>query len=248
MRTLAIIQARMGSTRLPRKLARRLDGRPLLEGVVRRVQAARRVSGVVVATSDRLEDENMGAIVPGGVPIVAGLADDVLGRFLQVLDLFPADLVVRVCADNPFVEPLLIDRLVEHAWKDPTADYVGFRCANGRPAILTGIGMFVECVRPSALRRAAELTTDRCDREHVTRFLYSHPEQFSLAYLPCPAPLDRADLRLTVDLSEDWQHACTVYKALGPEPLAWQEIADYVAQSEPLRRRMRDLNALCPKS
>jgi spore coat polysaccharide biosynthesis protein SpsF len=248
MRTIAIIQARMGSARLPGKLARRLGHCSLLETVVRRAKAARRVSGVVVATSDRCEDEAIEQFVPGGVPIVAGPADDVLGRFLRVLELFPADLVVRVCADNPYIDPSLIDRLVEHAGRNRAADYVSFRCAGGTPTILTGLGLFAEVVRTSALRRAADSTTDPCDREHVTRFIYRHPDQFSLCYLPVPTPLDREDLRLTVDFPEDWQHVRAIYESLGPEPLEWQEIVDYVARRERLRRRMASLNALCPKS
>lgn len=247
MRTLAIIQARLGSTRLPRKLLRRLGPHTLLETVVRRVQAATRVSDVVVATGDHSEDETLRDLVPTEVPVVAGPTDDVLGRFLRVLEQYPADLVVRVCADNPYIEPSLIDPLIEQAVRNPSADYVSYRSSTGKPVILTGLGMFGECVRASALRHAAEQTTDPCDREHVTRFLYRHPQWFSLCYLPVPSLLDREDLRLTVDFPEDWEHVCTVYKALGPEPLEWHKIADYVSQNEPLRHRMGQLNALCPK-
>lgn len=248
MRTLAIIQARMGSTRLLGKLARRLGRQPMIEGVVRRVRQARLVSAVVVATSDACEDETLGHLVPDGVPVVAGPVDDVLERFLRVLELFPADWVIRVCADNPFIDPSLIDRLVDHAARDRGADYVSFCLRDGKPVILTGIGVFAEVVRVAALRRAAESTTDAADREHVTRYLYRHPEEFSLRFLPVPEPLDRDDLRLTVDLPEDWEHAHTIYEALGPEPLEWHQIAQFVARSEPLRRRMAYLNRLCPKS
>ncbi len=78
---------------------------------------------------------------------------------------------------------------------------------------------------PSALRKADRLARSPLDREHVTRYLYSHPEKFSLRLMPAPAEIDREDVRLTVDIEEDWDHALAIYEALGPERLDWQRIA-----------------------
>ena len=80
------------------------------------------------------------------------------------------------------------------------------------------------------------------DREHVTRYLYSHPEKFNLRLIPAPAEIDREDVRLTVDLDEDWDHALAIYEALGPERLDWQRIARLLDHQPALRSRMAALN------
>src|SRR5207247_2361286 len=103
---------------------------------------------------------------------------------------YPAESVVRVCADNPFIEPVFIDRLVATAHEHPECDYVGYCSSDGRPAILSSVGMFAEWCTAEALRRAAREARSPMDREHVTRYLYTHPEAFSLRFVPVPAELD----------------------------------------------------------
>ncbi len=240
--TLGIIQARMGSTRLRAKLARRLGGKSLLEWVVRRVTDAGRLDGVVVAAGSGSDAERLAELVPANVPIVFGSEHDVLSRFLTVLDAYPARAVVRVCADNPFIDPELIDRLVATATEQAAGDYLGYASHNGRPMILSSVGLFAEWCQASALRRAAAESTDPADREHVTRYIYSHPDRFQVRLLPAPSALDRDDLRLTVDLEEDWEHTETIFDALGQERLVWQDIASLLAHQPLLRRRMAVLN------
>ena len=92
------------------------------------------------------------------------------------------------------------------------------------------------CGRPNRLAR------DPLDREHVTRYLYSHPEKFNLRLMPAPAEIDREDVRLTVDIEEDWDHALAIYEALGPERLDWQRIARLLDHQPALRSRMAALN------
>ena len=92
------------------------------------------------------------------------------------------------------------------------------------------------CGRPTARARS------QFDREHVTRYLYSHPEKFNLRLIPAPTEIDREDVRLTVDLDEDWDHALAIYEALGPERLDWQRIARLLDHQPALRSRMAALN------
>lgn len=244
-RTLGIVQARLGSTRLRGKLARRLGGKSLLEWVVRRVTDCERLDAVVVAGGG--DAQALVALVPPDVPVVCGSEHDVLGRFVDVLQQFPADGVVRICADNPFIDPVLIDRLVTTAAEHPGCDYVSYGTRSGRPSILSSVGLFAEWCRADALQAVAAMTHDSADREHVTRYLYSHPEQFQIRLLPVPAELDRDDVRLTVDLEEDWEHALAIYEALGPEDLEWQQIAGLLRHQPELRRRMQRLNQVHAK-
>lgn len=239
---LGVIQARWGSTRLKSKLARQLGGKSLLEWVVRRATACKRLDQVVVAIGDGPDGERVAELVPRDVPVIYGSESDVLGRFVQALDTHPTWGVVRICADNPFLDPVLIDRLVTTAAEHPECDYLSYGSRTERPMILSSVGLFAEWCRAEALRDAARLAYDPADREHVTRYLYGHPERFRVRLLPVPAALDRDDLRLTVDVEEDWEHATAILEALGPEDLEWQRIAQLLDPRPEVRQRMAALN------
>ena len=113
---------------------------------------------------------------------------------------------------------------------------------DGRPAILSPVSVYAEWFRTAALRKANRLARDQLDREHVTRYLYSHPEKFNVRLMPAPDEIDREDVRLTVDIDEDWDHALAIYEALGPERLDWQRIARLLDHQPALRSRMAALN------
>ncbi len=245
--TLGIIQGRIGSTRLKSKLSRRLGGTSLLEWVVRRVTDSVRLDQVVVATGDGPLDDELTRLVPAHVQVIRGSETDVLGRFVSALKQFPARAVVRICADNPFIDPVLIDRLIGAASEHQPCDYLSYGSRAGRPMILSAVGLFAEWCRAEALLEAAESATEPADREHVTRYLYSHPERFRVRLLPVPPELDREDLRLTVDVDEDFHHADEILEALGHEDLEWQRIAKLLDGQPALRQRMADLNRVYTK-
>ena len=176
------------------------------------------------------------------MPVFFGEGDDALARFAKALEQYPAEGVVRVRGDNVFIDPGLIDRLVTTAESHPNCDYVSYCSRDGQPAILSPVSVYAEWFRSSALRKADRLARSPLDREHVTRYLYSHPEKFSLRLVPAPAEIDREDVRLTVDIEEDWEHALAIYDALGPERLDWQRIASLLDHQPALRSRMAVLN------
>ena len=112
---IAIIQARMGSTRLPRKMLADIAGKQLLVHVIERVGAAKNLDEVVVATSDKRQDSLIIDVASKcGVKSFAGSEEDVLDRFLKAAEKFGADQILRICADNPLVDPWAIDELVTH--------------------------------------------------------------------------------------------------------------------------------------
>src|SRR5262249_33780980 len=141
-----------------------------------------------------------------------------------------------------FIDPQLIDRLVNTADAHPASDYISYCARNGRPAILSPLGVFVEWFRVKALRKAERDAKHAADREHATRYLYSHPEKFNLRLIPAPSELDRDDVRLTIDSEADWELAQTIFDALGPEQLDWQTIAGLLDHQPALRERMAELN------
>ncbi len=240
--TLGIVQACHVLGEPSCHLRRRLGGRPLLEWVIRRVTDCTRLDGVIVVACDAPEHRFVADLVPLDVPVFFGSRTDPLERFARALEEYPAQSIVRVRGDNPFIDPVLIDRLVRTAEEHPECDYVSYMSADGRPAILSPVGVYAEWVRVGALRKAARAAKDPADRTHVTRYIYSHPERFQLRLIPAPPEIDRDDVRLTVGGEEDWEHALAIYDALGPDGLDWQRIAGLLDHQPVLRSRMAALN------
>ena len=242
LKTLGIVQACFPSQRFRCVVSRRLGGRTLLEWVVRRVTDCQQLDGVIVVACDLPEHGFVAELVPMDVPLFTGRQPDPLGRFVRALEEYPAEAVVRVRGDNPFVDPGLIDRLVTTAESHPNCDYVSYCSRDGRPAILSPVGVYAEWFRTAALRRAARSAGSPANREHVTRYIYSHPEKFNLRLIPAPTAIDRDDVRLTVDIEEDWDHTLAIFEALGSDEFDWQRIADLLDHQPALRSRMAALN------
>jgi spore coat polysaccharide biosynthesis protein SpsF len=193
--TLCVVQARTGSTRLPGKVLQDLGGRPLLRFMLDRL-ADLRVDQLVVATSvlDR-DDAVVDVAFDAGRQVVRGSEGDVLARFVTALDAYPADHVIRLTADCPLADPVLIEGvLARHL--DRAADYT----SNVFPRTFPR-GLDCEVMTASALRTAHAEATDAAEREHVTPFLYRRPERFVLANMRNDAALGREGW--TVDTAED---------------------------------------------
>jgi spore coat polysaccharide biosynthesis protein SpsF len=192
---LIILQARMGSSRLPGKVLAPLGDRSLLAQCIERLVAAR-VGEVLVATTTRPEDEAVVAEADAaGVAVVRGPVDDVLGRFVGALDGWTGPYVIRATADNPFVDfdgPARLLRLL-----DAGADYA---VEEGLP-----IGAAVEEMRVEVLREAGALASTPYEREHVTPFIRQSADRFAVRGTPAPFELRRPSLRLTVDTRQDLQ-------------------------------------------
>lgn len=242
LKTLGIVEACYSSQPARTKACRKLGGKAVLEWVVRRATDCQLLGGVIVVTNDAPENAFVARLVPLDVPVFTGKRQDPLGCFAAALEEYPAEAVVRIGSAYPFVDPILVDRLVIAAESAPGCDYVGYCSRDGRPAVLSPLGVCAEWVRATALYRAARRATAVEDREAVTRHVYSHPEKFRVRLVPAPEQIDRDDVRLTVDMEEDWEHALVIFEALGPDELDWQRIADLLNHQPALRKRMAALN------
>ncbi len=234
---LAIIQARCSSTRMPGKVLAPLAGEPLIVRLVERARRSTELDDVVVATSHDPSDDPLVALLEQrGILVRRGSLDDVLARYLQVVDEFDPDTVVRLTGDNPLVDPAVIDDVLRvHA--ESGADYASNSLVRSYP-----YGLDVEAVRADALRRVAALVTPE-EREHVTIGIYSRPELFSLE--PVIQPDDHAELRWTVDYPEDFAFVERVYDELFPiDPAFGQaDVLALLARHPELRRLRSDVPA-----
>lgn len=196
MRVTVVIQARMGSTRLPGKVLEDLGGLPVLAWVVRACRASGQADAVVIATSTAPQDDAVAELAASlGVPVVRGSEHDVLNRYVAALEEHPSDALVRITADCPFTDPAVIDAVVA-AWRaDPAYDYVSTVLVRTLPH-----GLDVELVTADALRRVNGTATAH-HRAHVTSGIYTDPTTYDLLGLSF-AP-DATDLRITLDTPED---------------------------------------------
>ncbi len=235
MKTIITIEARMGSSRLPGKVLRPILGRPMLELMIERLQRARLADGVVVATTDQPADDAIAALATAvGVGCHRGSETDVLGRVLDAARLAGAELIVETTADCPLIDPAVIDQMVATFRTNPV-DY----CSN----VLTPTyprGLDVQVFPTRVLAEVARLTNEPADREHVSLYIYEHPERYRLLNVASGLPAAVRDLRLTVDTPLDLELVAEVFARLYPVDPCFA-LADIWALME-REPRLRTLN------
>ena len=198
MRAVVIVQARMGSSRLPGKVLLPLGDGCLLDYVVDRSLAISSADAVVVATSDTSGDDVIASWCERkNVPCSRGPEADVLARFVRAAHPYRPDYIVRVTGDNPFFDYRLADAMLRRVGEQP-ADVV--RLNEPYP-----LGMACEVVSYDALLRMDRIGAEPRHREHVTYYVYEFPEQFSSVTVDVPEPLRRVPYRFTVDTEEDYR-------------------------------------------
>lgn len=214
----AIIQARMSSTRLPNKVLIPLAGRPVLGWVVRAAQLATTIDTVVVATSDDPSDDPLVKFCSDlGVACVRGSLDDVLDRYIAALDAYPADVLVRLTADCPMLDPAVIDHAVgAFQAGGKNLDYLSTVLHRSLPH-----GLDVEVFTAAALRSVNEHARD-FHRAHVTSAIYADPKRYRVAGLSF-AP-DSSDLRVTLDTPHDAQMLTALADEIGDTVPAWRDL------------------------
>ena len=209
----AIIQARMGSTRLPGKVMYPLDGKPVLEQVVTRTSYSKGISNVVVATSTKEPDDVIKHYAPSyGAKVVRGSESNVLQRFELAIERFNPEIIVRITADCPLISPEFIDASIAHI-QDGHVDYVSAGLNRTFPR-----GLTCESFTADSFDRVRTQSTETHHREHVTPYYREHPEEFKLYNLESreifnePWLQNRTDLRLTLDEPADYHLLEKVYR------------------------------------
>jgi spore coat polysaccharide biosynthesis protein SpsF len=222
MRTVAIIQARMGSTRLPGKVMMDVIGEPMLFHVVQRVSRARAIDQVVVATTEKSDDDAIVRLCESrSWPCFRGSEDDVLDRYYQAAREHRADVVVRITSDCPVIDPGLVDDVVsEFVRLLPDIDYA----SNTLDRQTYPRGLDTEVMRLDALEEAWRTAEEQPYREHVTLFIYRHPELFRLHGVYSAE--DYSDRRWTVDTPEDLKLIRLIFDHFGDNTFSWRQILE----------------------
>lgn len=219
---LAIICARMASTRLPGKSMLTLAGVPLIEHVINRVKATTLPMDVIVATTEDASDDVLAAHVESlNVPVYRGSSTDVLGRMYWAAERYPkADVIIRVTADDAFKAPELIDMAVEcflSEWATPKGDIEPPQLMH-LGGITWALGMDVEVMTRTALTQAFKHATYSAEREHVTSWI---AREFGVWVLKDPKSRSTINTRLSIDTLEDYSLALKLYEKLGPKEYSY---------------------------
>jgi spore coat polysaccharide biosynthesis protein SpsF len=222
MKVTAIIQARMGSTRLPGKVLMDIAGRPLLEHVIERVLACRSLDQVVIATTNAAEDDKITDFVQTmGISFYRGSTDDVLDRYYQAAKIFNANILVRLTADCPLLDPIEIDRIVSYFLNHNELDYI----ATGH-TYPEGYG--AEVFTMATLERAWREAKLVSEREHVTPYIWKGTNGFRIQRLEFPQ--DLSWIRATVDEECDLEVISFLIKSLSPHNLFFgiNDVAEFL--------------------
>lgn len=233
MTTVAIVQARMGSNRLPGKVMLSLDCTPVLRHVVRRTDSAETVDDVVVATTDQRRDDILERYARReGAAVSRGSEDDVLGRMYDAADEHDADIVVRITADNPLLSPDVVDAGVRMLRRDDL-DYVSNKTERTFPA-----GLDVEVFTFESFRTVEQESETAHQREHVTPY-YRKSDRFDVGSLTSDTTFEtkkfrnRTDLRLTLDTPDDYELFSRIYNGIAfEEILDIRNVIEYVDEND----------------
>jgi glutamate-1-semialdehyde 2,1-aminomutase/spore coat polysaccharide biosynthesis protein SpsF len=232
MRTVAVVQGRLSSTRFPRKLLADLAGEPLIVFVCRRLAACSLVDDVVVATSDHEDDTALADVVQrAGFAVHRGSLDDVLCRTVSAARSFGAQAVVRATGDCPLVDPSVLEAMLVR-FRGAELSYL----TNVKPPAYPD-GFDLEIVSFDALESAAREALQAHEREHVTLFVRARPGRFPSAAHPCPRG-DLADLHLSVDRPEQLDLVRDLIARAGTEA-GFDEIMSLIDADADLAARAR---------
>ena len=198
IRVVAIIQARMGSTRLPGKILKKVQGKTLLEIQLERLQQSTLIEQIIVATTTQAQDDVVVDVCKElAINFYRGSEEDVLSRYYEAAVAFDANVIVRLTSDCPLIDPVIVDEVIEiYARQQDTIDYVSNTLERTYPR-----GLDVEVFSFEALEKAYEEAVLQRDREHVTAYFYSNPDVFKIDHVK--GEQDYSHFRWTVDTPED---------------------------------------------
>ena len=215
MNTVLIIQARMGSTRLPGKSTLNLGGKPLIGWVIHRLKKTSQVDKIVLSTTTKTEEDILEKIgLEYEIDVFRGSENDLVDRYYQAAKKYKANLIVRVPGDNALPEPKEIDRVINYHNNNgndfssnfPDVAQHGYP-HNGYP---DGIG--AEVINFEALKRIWDLSSSPRNREHPHTNFYENPKMFKIGVLECPEEIRRPDIILDINTKEQYEFVSEMYE------------------------------------
>ncbi|MED1642045.1 glycosyltransferase family protein [Brevibacillus agri] len=219
MKTGVIVQARMGSTRLPGKVLLNLNGQSVLSHVVERCKQISRVDEVIIATTnEKRDDPIVNEASKLGVPFYRGSEEDVLSRYVEAANLFQLDVIIRVTSDCPLIDPTVSSEIVEHFFALPMKDYCSNTLERSYPR-----GLDTEVFSIDVIKKTNKEASLKYQREHVTPYIYENRHLFNV--MSIKSEKDYSRYRWTLDTQEDWVLIEEIYSKLhtNNRTFTWRE-------------------------
>ena len=212
-----ILQARTGSTRMPEKVILPFyQEQSILDLLLEKVKKIG-VPAVLATTVNPSDDRICELAAKHEVPVFRGSENDVLDRFIQAARQFGFSKIIRVCADNPFLDLAGMQTLITE-FSNSDVDYLSFQLAGNKPSILTHFGFWTEAVRLEALKKAQQMTGDKLYHEHVTNYIYGNPTLFNVQFIQADQLVfSRTDIRMTLDTPEDFEIQQKLFATISKE-------------------------------
>ena len=234
-----IVQARLGSTRLPNKILLPFyEDKSIISIIVEKLKRLPD-SEVILATTNNDRDFPLVNMAESHhIKLYCGSENDVLNRFIEAARQYGAKKIIRICSDNPFLDEESIRTLIEEG-EQSSADYISF-LVNDKPSIKTHFGFWAEYVTLDALEKVQMATQESIYHEHVTNYIYTHPNDFKIEWLKTPEVLQgREDIRLTIDTEQDFIDAQEIYKYYVDRNMTIQDLVNYIDKNPRLIEKMK---------
>ncbi len=238
-----VIQARTHSTRLPEKVVKSFfNGHSILDILCKRLLLFYDASQIIIAGSLLDKDSKIASIAEDhGIEVFWGSEDDVLLRMIMAAERKYGDDLIRVCADNPFLD---IETMAQLAEEGKGYDYCSFQYSSSKPSILGHSGLFAEYASLNALKLAHNSTSEKLYREHVSNYLYTNPDTFKVKFIDIPDELEENQwIRLTVDSASDFEIAQDLFSKLIKNSgwkYNYKDIINLVLETKELREVMEN--------
>lgn len=242
LKTLGIVKGALLTDKQRRHMTRRLDGKSVLEWVVRQMTDCTQIDSVVVLTDNARDAEVVARICPADVPIHHCDLQDMLGCLADTLNAHPAEGCVFIGADWPFLDPTIVDQLVRAAEQENGCDYAAYQFVNecfsaGRP-----YGTFPEWYRSSTLRSIERKTDDIIHRQLPGTFFLDNQRNYTVELLAAPVGLDRMDVRLAVNDEDDWENVIELHNALDLDACDSTKLSEMLQYQPQIREQMTRAN------
>lgn len=224
VKVIAIIQARLGATRLPGKVLKSLEGKPMLQQIIERISMSKYIDKIIVATTVSPNDDALADFVKNQLKLefTRGSDDDVLDRFYQASVEFPSDYIVRITADDPLKDAEIIDECIKELLKNPDLDY----CSNTiKPTYPEGLD--IEVFKSSALKKAYLEASKQSEREHVTPYIWKNQGKFNIKNIEFEK--DLSAWRWTVDKPQDFEFMQVIFEHFkGNNTFSYKDAIKYI--------------------
>lgn len=234
-----IIQARMASKRLPGKILMNINGQPLILNLYKRINNYIKFPIVVATTTEKSDDLLVNLLSEAHIKIYRGLQDNVLDRYIKAAEFYGITDIIRICADNPFLDLSFLTQLINLWEKDTKSDYISFEY-NHKPVILSHFGVFAEIVKLSALQKLAILFPEnKTYQEHVTYGVYTNDKIFDVRLLDIEQEISPYEgIRLTIDTAEDFERLSKLI--VEKRNLTFYELGNYILSQSELLEGMEE--------